>query len=241
MKRIISSHNGALGLSMAAATVTVSVPAIHADPGNLRSNLVSLLADQGEQKAPAAHYVDEESQRGFVFDRSGTFALFKFDDEDEVVALTAYRAPRGEEVFKNDLGQRFLKVSQRGNITLYGIDDSKGSPAGYHGAAERIEIPNQPEDFGAELYALNQEVRVVIEDELSAYANWALDAAGLAAKGVTEVNRNKVDKISLVFSDAPYAEMDGNILKVGVAPHLGFGGRLSSQSIGQALEVGESD
>src|SRR3989344_2510936 len=65
-----------------------------------------------------ARYVAEEGLV-FILDRTQPVPMLKFEDSPEVWALAPNPAPRGDTIYKNDLGEPVLRVTRLGGFTLF--------------------------------------------------------------------------------------------------------------------------
>ncbi len=91
--------------------------------------------DPGENQAvpKVARFTSEDGQ-SFVFD-SSQGALLRFDGDDEVWYLTATQGPKGDMIYKNDVGEPVIKTTRWGGITLFTDDRPTGDPAAVSGKA----------------------------------------------------------------------------------------------------------
>lgn len=85
-------------------------------------------------------YVAETGET-FIFDRSGSRPLFRFQSRTETWALTARPAPRGDIIYRNDAGDQILRVTPDGGMTLYSVRAPNGSPASMAGPAPALARP----------------------------------------------------------------------------------------------------
>ena len=90
---------------------------------------------------PETGRYQSESGESFVFDRSGPRPLFRFQTRNEVWALRANAAPRGDTIYRNDAGAQILRVTSAGGVTLYSVRAPNGSPASRVGPAAALERP----------------------------------------------------------------------------------------------------
>ena len=66
----------------------------------------------------------------FVFDMSVQGRpLIKFDDSGEVWALTPTAGPRGDTIYKNDMGEPMLRSTRLGGLTVFTQDRPMGLAA----------------------------------------------------------------------------------------------------------------
>ena len=93
------------------------------------------------QRAPAvARYVSDEGP-SFVLQQSGGRALLRFDGSDEVWALRPADGPRGELIWRNDVGRPMLNASRLGGMTVFTPLRPGGAPAALLNGAEPLRPP----------------------------------------------------------------------------------------------------
>ncbi|HWW27986.1 MAG TPA: DUF4908 domain-containing protein, partial [Caulobacter sp.] len=82
----------------------------------------AFFGNRGEtRKAPAppiARYVAETGD-AFILDRAAPQPLLKFENSSEVWVLSPQPAPRGDTIYKNELGEPVLRASKLGGMTLF--------------------------------------------------------------------------------------------------------------------------
>lgn len=110
-------------------------------PGNLRQGLFG--APQSEGRAgyslPVARYVSEDGDV-FTLDRSQPHPLLKFENNGEVWVLAPQPAPRGDIIYKNDLGEPVLRATRLGGVTLFTEDRPAGQAAALQGSGVPIRL-----------------------------------------------------------------------------------------------------
>ena len=86
----------------------------------LRESLLRSRPSLGREfsRPPVARYVSERGE-AFIFDRTQLRPLLKFEDSPEVWVLRSQPAPRGDVIYKNDLGQPMLRATRLGGFTLF--------------------------------------------------------------------------------------------------------------------------
>ena len=112
-----------LRVLVAATLVTAMLAAAtqaSAAPGSLREGLFGEGRYDGRRFSapPVGRYVVEDG-RAFVLDRSTPRPLMKFENSAEVWVLQAQPAPRGDIIYKNDLGEPVLRATRLGGCLLY--------------------------------------------------------------------------------------------------------------------------
>jgi hypothetical protein len=194
---------------------------------------------------------------GFVFDRtSGRGALIKFDDSAEIWALTATPGPRGDIIYKNDVGQPVLRATRLGGLTLFTTESPGGMAAAPTGVAV---APRPPPILGpvalleivtqASLRVKRQTQHFVYFDAGDANVtpegeSVFADAFILAADAMVQVDEQgragqaciwRLSKVRFIQGPGPDVAVNGPILQITVAPALGIAGRPSSKRIFTAL------
>jgi hypothetical protein len=94
----------------------------------------------GRTQPETGRYIAETGE-SFIFDRSGSRPLFRFQSRNETWALTARPAPRGDIIYRNDAGDQILRVTPDGGMTLYSVRAPNGSPASMAGPAPALDRP----------------------------------------------------------------------------------------------------
>ena len=126
------------GLCLLIATASCAASADAQAMKSLRDAMFGPKHGQdGRTQAPPkiAHFVSEDGE-SFVLDESSGNPLIRFDGDDEVFALTATPGPKGDVIFKNDIGQPVLKSTRWGGMILFSEDRPMGDPVAVTGKAE---------------------------------------------------------------------------------------------------------
>jgi len=85
---------------------------------------------------PAVGHFMSEDGDGFVFDQTHANALVRFDGDDETWVLTPTPGPKGDVIYKNDVGQPVVKVTRWGGMILFTDERPNGDPASVKGKAD---------------------------------------------------------------------------------------------------------
>lgn len=202
---------------------------------------------QAEQP-PVARYVSETGQ-SFVFDRSGRDrAMLRFEGSAEVWVLSAQYAPRGDILYKNDLGRTMVRLTRVGGLTIFTSERPDGAAAAAAGPSAPLKLsvlsPGQlfkvlTVASGRASHAAQRLIPVeapAVTPESSAVIG---DAALVAAEAVVRLSRRgdgrallgKVGKIVITEGARPGVFLDGGALRVIVTPSLYLSGRPSSDRI----------
>jgi hypothetical protein len=204
---------------------------------------------QQRAEAPAvARYVSETGQ-SFIFDRtSHERALLRFDGSAEVWVLAAQYAPRGDILYKNDLGRTMVRLTRVGGLTIFTSDRPDGAAAAPSGATAplKLSVLNPGQLFkvltiasGRASHAAQRLIPVeapAVTPESSAVIG---DAALVAAEAMLRLSRRgdgrtllaRVSKIVIEEGARAGVFLDGGSLRIIVAPSLYLSGRPSSDRI----------
>ena len=228
----------------AAATVGVAVCAAPAwaGPDNLRQSLFGREGFESRELAapPVAHYLSEDGD-GFVLDRSQGRVLLKFDNSPEVWALQGHPAPRGDVIYKNDLGEPVLRATRLGGVTLFTEQRPGGSAAAFAGGGSPLKLqPLGPQALlerlaQASARASHAAKRLIPFDADATPASSALiaDAAMVASEAIVRMTRRADGRALLArFKQVRLAEggranvlLTRGALQITVAPGQGIAGR----------------
>lgn len=203
------------------------------------------------QYPPVGRYVAAQGQT-FVLDRSGGTVLLKFDGSNEVWALQPAPGPRGDMIYRDDVGRPMVRATRLGGLTVFTADRPTGTPAAFTAAS----APLKPRTLspGALLQQLAQastrasraarrlltfEAPDVDVGEETLFA----DAANVAADGVVaaaatpggRVRLSRLRIVRLTEGERPTVSVQGATLEVVVAPARGLAGRPSSRRAAQAI------
>jgi hypothetical protein len=232
-----------------------------ARPFTLGDALFGPQAEQDSQKPPpVARYIDEDGDVAFVFDRSNATPLLRFDDSPEIWVLTPQPGPRGDVIYKNDVGEPVLRATRLGGMTLFTDNHPGGAAAALVGEApalrpSAIMTPNVllQRLAQASAHASRAAQKLVVfdaPDVTPQTASLVADAATVAAEAIGAVARDpngrrqlvKLNKVMLVPGRKAQAVLDKGVLKVVIAPppagaaHESVSCRPSSRRIVVALQ-----
>ncbi len=226
----------------------------HAEAGGLRDGLFKRAPGIGRPPAAPliARYVTEDGE-GFILDRSQPRPLLKFDDSVEVWVLNPFPAPRGDTIYKNDLGETMLRATRLGGVTLFTDERPKGEAVSLAGGGTPLRllllnVQALNDRMVQAAYRSGRAARhgISFQYEASpASTGLMADAAvvvTLAFLKVAEQKRNVLGQIGLVHfveGAKPTAQLRDNTLWITVAPAQGIVGRPSSKRIVQVLTKGK--
>ncbi|WP_394762299.1 DUF4908 domain-containing protein [Phenylobacterium sp.] len=239
----------AAGLCLALAA---SLPACAGPVASLQG-LFGHHAKDGRDAAPTiGRYVSEDGDV-FTLDRTGAKALLKFDGAFEVWALQPQQAPRGDTIYKNDLGEPVVRATRLGGITIFTEHRPDGEAAALAGPGQPLRLPIMGSQAVLERltqasfrasHALRRLVRFEAEGSATSSALMA-DAALVTSEAMVRLAkrgdaRKVLDKIVVVhLIEGRRAGVDlvsDGVLQITVATPQGLAGRPSSDRIQQVAQ-----
>lgn len=217
------------------------------------SNLRDVFSNRGmeSRRAPAppvARYVSETGY-AFVLDRAAPQPLLKFENSSEVWVLSPQPAPRGDTIYKNELGEPVLRATKLGGMTLFTSDRPAGDAASMMGKATSIQMPAvlSINALFQRLYqasaragraAQHRIAFLTIDDATPGTSVLVADTATVTAEAFEKMARNgdrkplnRVMRVLLAEGKKPDAKFKNGDLTVTYAPDKGFAGRPSSKRI----------
>lgn len=221
---------------------------------SLRNGLLGRHSTDGRDFAapPIARYVSEGGDV-FTLDRTQPKPLLKFDNSFEVWALQAQPAPRGDTIYKNDLGEPVLRATRLGGITVFTDQRPGGSAAALEGPGSPLRLAIMGpqalfERLAQASFRASHAARRLIPFEAEATpASSALiaDAAMVTSEAVVRMTKrsdsrrllDRIVKVRLVEGRKASAQVIDGVLQVTVAPPQGLAGRPSSDRILQVAET----
>lgn len=97
-------------------------------------------APRRQEAPPIARYVPDQGEI-FVLDRSTNPPLLRFEDSPEIWILQSQPGPRGDTIYRNDIGQPVLRATKLGGLTLFTADNPDGVAAAFDGEATSLRLP----------------------------------------------------------------------------------------------------
>jgi hypothetical protein len=212
---------------------------------------------QDQRRAPAppvARYVSDEGE-SFVLDRSSPTPLLKFEESQEVFALSAEPAARGDTIYRDDIGEPVLRVTRLGGLILFAHGRPGGAPVALEGMAPGIRLQQlSPAALGQRLLQASYRAsraakRLIVFDaqEVTPGSEAVFaDAAAVAAEAVVRITRRKDAKslmgrfARVLFAPGPRcgAQVRKGVMSITVNPSQGLAGRPSSARILDAVAKG---
>ena len=208
-------------------------------------------SQQVEQPTPQVAYYAADSGEAFVFDRASSPPLMRFESSQEIWVLHAEPGPRGDTIYKNDLGEPVLRATKLGGLTLFTMDAPGGMAVALQGEAPPIHPPAilSPAALLQRLaqasahtsHALQRLVVFDAPDVTPESAYLIADAASVTAEAIWGLDKKarealKVNRVVFEQGHAPSARLVDGVLMITVTPAKGVAGRPSSRRIDVVMQ-----
>lgn len=196
--------------------------------------------------APLARYISEEG-RVFILDRTQSTPMLRFDDSPEVWVLFPSPAPRGDIIYKNDLGEPMLRATRLGGYTLFTDDRPNGEAVSMAGGGQPLRLAAMSPQAVFErlaqssLRASRAAHRVMLFEAEATPASSALiaDAAVVASVAIIRLAQSSdgrrllagVTRVRFEEGRKAGATLKDGVLLIQVSPREGLAGRPSSDRI----------
>ena len=206
-------------------------------------------AEQRKTSAPpVARYVSETGD-AFILDRGAPQPLLKFENRSEVWVLSPEAGPRGDTIYKNELGEPVLRASKLGGMTLFTTERPGGDAAALMGKASSLQPPaflSVSALFQRLIQASSRASRAAehrvlfktVDDATPETSVLVADTATVTAEAFERMARNgdraqlsRVTRVLLAEGRKPGVTLKGGDLTVTYAPGKGLSGRPSSKRI----------
>ena len=230
----------AFSSSVAAAPVSLLREAYAARVGSERAG----------QPLTARYQMDEGG--AFVFDRSTVKPLLKFDDDPEIWALQPAPGPRGDVIYRNDVGEPMVRATRLGGMTVFTPKRPDGSAAAFDGASPPLHVPSlSPQALFRTFYQaslrtsraaghqIGFETKQDADATTAAYLADAATVASEALVGIASLPGGKaglghVTDVVVAQGPKPGAALQKGVLTVTIVSSQGVFGRPSSRRIEKA-------
>jgi hypothetical protein len=185
----------------------------------------------------------------FVLDRSAPKPMMKFDDAGEIWALQPAPGPRGDTIYRNDLGEPMLRSTRMGGMTVFTEKRPDGSAAAFDGASPPLRLPavSPPQLYRLFYQASIKASRAAFhqigfetgQDADSTSAAYVADAAAVASEALVEIGSLPNGRLSLAgITDVVITEggkanvvLQHRVLTITIVIAEGIAGRPSSRRI----------
>lgn len=190
---------------------------------------------------------------GFVLDLSMPHPLLKFEDSIEVWVLNPTPGPRGDTIYRNDLGEEMLRATRLGGMTVFTATRPDGSAAALDGASTPLRIGAIGPDallrrflvasVKASRAAQHQVVFETGDDAEPVTDALFADAALVTSEAFVDMASRPVNKgvlarindVKITQGPRPNVALSKGVLTVTLQPPAGFAGRPSSRWIERAV------
>ncbi len=231
----------------------------HAGGFNLRITLWRFHSDSDlarRNDGPQVGRYEIEHGEGFVLDRSVNPPLLRFEGSPEIWILRPQPAPRGDTIYRNDLGQPVLRATKLGGLTLYTEEIPDGAAAAFAGEAPSLRLPplmsasalydHIMQSGVRSLFAIQKRISFsTVDDATPQTASLIAETAIVTAEAITRVARKvdgrteltRISHVLLARGQHPDAQLSGGSLTVTYASTGGVGAWPSSERIMQVIEA----
>jgi hypothetical protein len=238
-----------VGLAVAACASAAT-----AAPLSLREALGGRFGEGDKADSPVIGRYDTD-EGGFVLDRSTPLPLLKFEDDPEIWVLQPAPGPRGDTIYRNDVGEPMLRATRFGGMTVFTPTRPDGSAAALDGPSSPLRIsPLSPAALFARFYQASVRASRAAQHPLTfetkqdaeqASAAVIADAAMVASEALVDVASRtngrtllaRVNDVVIAQGPKPSASFSKGVLTVTIVPAEGIAGRPSSRLIEHAAGV----
>ena len=240
------------GIALATLAISGVAPAT-----SLAASLRDYLGATADDRfvVPMVGRFQAETGDAFVVDRlDSRNLLVRFDSSPEIWVLQPHSGPRGDVIYKNDVGEPVLRATRVGGLTLFTPNNPGGVAAAFAGDAPGLRPPpvSSPGDllraFTQASARAGRATQQVISFEARnvplAAAPFFADAAQVVAEAFTRVASRadsaargigRWSKVEFFVGRNPSVSADQGDLRVTLAPDRGFAGRPSSERIATVI------
>jgi hypothetical protein len=229
-----------------AISTAVALTAVAA-PYSWREALSGRITEKSDEPVIGRYQTDEGGV--FILDRSTPHPLLKFEDDPEIWVLQPAKGPRGDVIYRNDLGEEMLRFTSLGGMTVFTEKRPAGSAAAFDGASSPLRIqPLSPAALFTRFYqasvrasraARHQvgfETREVAEPKAAAFL---ADAAVVASEALVDMAArpngkallSRINDVVIAEGSRPSVVLQRGVLTVTIDATQGVFGRPSSRRI----------
>lgn len=219
---------------------------------SLRDGLFRKKQSEGRQftAPPVARYISEDGGI-FILDRTQARPLLRFEGSPEIWTLQPQPAPRGDIIYKNDVGDPVLRATRLGGVTVFTPDRPEGAAAAPAGAGAPIRLaPMGPQALlerlaqGSVRATRSARHPILFQAEATpASSNLIGDTVIVASVAIGRVaeqpgGRGRLVAVRRIFLEEGRrvaAHMKEGTLHISIVPALGLAGRPSSERLVRVL------
>jgi hypothetical protein len=252
-------------LAISLCMLNTSGVACAAEPVNLHDMLfgrranghLGVPAEGPDRPPPTVARYEGEGGVAFIFGRTPSGrTLLKFDGDPEIWALTPTTGPRGDVIYKNDVGEPVLRSTRMGGMTVFTPGQPAGVPAAF---VEETLVPRPPPVLGPDgLFQI--EINAALRATRAAQHRVDFDSTQDSVTPATEVvfaeafivtseafervsqkpkaaqgQLMRIVTVRFVTGHSPSASLHGPTMQITVAPDLGVAGRPSSERVAAVI------
>jgi hypothetical protein len=206
-----------------------------------------------QRPGPTTAVYDPDRGDRFVFDRSVNPPLMRFESSAEIWVLQPQPGPRGDMIYKDDLGEPMLRATRLGGLTLFTTDEPEGIAAALDGEAPPLKPPvitkllDLQQHLAQASYRASRAEQRLVEfeapDVTPESATIIADAGMVASEAIVAASKrsdlrhflDKLDKVVLMPARKPGVKYKDGVLEIDLATGLGLPGRPSSRKIEAAF------
>ena len=246
MSSRLTAMIGGCALATLAWTAGASAPAVAA---SLRDSLGASADDRFV--VPMVGRFRSEAGEVFILDRAeDRNLLVRFESSPEIWVLRPHAGPRGDVIYKNDVGDPVLRATRVGGLTLFPPTQPGGVAAAFAGAAQGLRPPlvNSPSALLQSFTqasaragrASQQIVSFEARDVPLPAAPLFADAAQVAAEAFVQVaalrrGMARWSKVEFDTGRSPSVSAANGVLHITLTPERGLAGRPSSHRIAEVI------
>ena len=239
-------------LSLGAA---IGTPTLGAAPLSFSEAMTGQRAGERTETPVIGRYQTDEGGE-FVLDRSARPPLLKFGDNPEIWVLQPAPGPRGDTIYRNDLGEEMLRATRMGGMTVFTETRPDGSAAAFDGASPPLRIPPamSAEALESRLFQDMIHTSRVTQHQIGFAAGkdpnpgtsaLMADTAMIVSQALIEMagrpgNKGIVTRIMevmIIVGPRPAVALERGVLTVTITPSAGLNGRPSSRWIERAAKA----
>ena len=209
------------------------------------------LADRPTGPLIGRYQTDEGSV--FILDRSAPRPLLKFEDDPEIWVLQPAHGPRGDIIYRNDLGEEMLRATLLGGMTVFTVRRPAGSAAAFDGVSPPLRVGQMSpttllERFYQDTFRATRAARheIIFETGKDAEPKTAAaiaDAAQVATEALVDIADrpsgrlilSRVGDVVITQGGKPNASLHKGVLTITIVAKDGVFGRPSSRRIERAV------
>lgn len=240
-----------LGGAFLACLLSVTAALAEPAPSTLRD---AFFNRPGERPLPPVAKFEDEEGDEFILDRTGGRTVFiRFDDSPEIWALAPNSAPRGDVIYKNDMGEPVLRTTRLGGLTLFTEGRPQGMAAAFAGTSHPLRLPPVDtvqgllRDFAQASARSSRAAQKLIafeaEEAPLLAAPLLADAAFVVSEAFVQVADEdggrkliaRFNKVQFQAGKNPNADTKGPVVRITIAPDRGLAGRPSSHRVAAAI------